>query len=55
MSIEILNWDKKTDIKLFTITNKNKMKARFTNYGAILVSLFVPDKKDNLVDIVLRF
>lgn len=55
MSIEIFNWDKEKNIKLFTITNSNQMQAKFTNYGATLVSLFVPDKQNNLIDVVLRF
>lgn len=43
------------DIKLFTVTNSNGLIAKFTNYGAILVSLFVPDKNRKLDDIVLGF
>ena len=43
------------DIKLFTITNSNNITAKITNFGAILVSLFVPDKNGKLEDIVLGF
>ena len=32
------------EVKEFTLTNSNGMSAVLTNYGAILVSLFVPDK-----------
>ena len=46
---------KNENIKLFTITNSNNLVAKFTNFGAILVSLFVPDKNGKLDDIVLGF
>lgn len=41
--------------KLFTLTNSNGMIAKLTNYGAILISLFVPDKNGKVDDIVLGF
>ncbi|MCX6301642.1 MAG: galactose mutarotase [Bacteroidia bacterium] len=37
---------------LHTLRNKNGMIAQVTNYGAILVSLYVPDRKGKLDDIV---
>jgi aldose 1-epimerase len=37
---------------LHTLKNKNGFVAQVTNYGAILVSLYVPDRKGNLDDIV---
>ena len=43
------------DVKLFSVTNKNNITAKLTNFGAILVSLFVPNKDGNLDDIVLGF
>ena len=43
------------DIKLFTITNSNNITAKITNFGAILVSLFVPNKNGKIDDIVLGF
>ena len=43
------------DIKLFTLTNSNGLVAKLTNFGAVLVSLFVPDKNGNLDDVVLGF
>lgn len=43
------------DVKLFTITNSNGLIAKLTNFGAVLVSLFVPDKNGNLDDVVLGF
>jgi aldose 1-epimerase len=37
---------------LYTLNNKNGLIAQITNYGAIIVSLYVPDRKGNLADIV---
>jgi len=37
---------------LFTLRNKNGLVAQITNYGAIIVSIFVPDRKGNYTDIV---
>jgi len=42
-------------VKLFTLTNSNGLIAKLTNFGAILVSLFVPDRNGKLDDIVLGF
>lgn len=44
-----------TEVFLYTLENENKMKACLTNYGAIMVNLFVPDKKGKLDDVVLGF
>ncbi len=40
---------------LYTIANSNGMKVTFTNYGANIVSIFVPDSKGNVADIALGF
>lgn len=37
---------------LYTLKNKNGLVAQITNYGAIIVSIFVPDRNGNFVDIV---
>jgi aldose 1-epimerase len=37
--------------KIFTLTNKNGLVAKVTDYGAILVSMEVPDKSGKLADI----
>lgn len=37
---------------IYTLKNKNGIVAQITNYGAIIVSLFVPDRKGNFADIV---
>lgn len=42
-------------VNLFTLTNKNGVKALITNYGGRLVSLFVPDKDGKLTDVVAGF
>lgn len=38
---------------LFDITNKNGLRAYFTNFGGRLVGLLVPDKDGKLVDVVV--
>ncbi len=38
---------------LFTLSNDNGVVVKISNYGGTIVSLFVPDKKGNLSDIVL--
>jgi len=39
----------------YVIKNKNNVKAVFTNYGGRIVSLFVPDKKGKVIDVVTGF
>lgn len=55
--IEISDFGKfqNKNVKLFTITNSNDLVAKLTNFGAVLVSLFVPDKNGKLEDVVLGF
>ena len=43
------------DVKLFTIRNSNGLIAKLSNFGAILISLFVPNKNGKLDDVVLGF
>jgi aldose 1-epimerase len=40
-------------VSLFTLTNKNGLSAKITNYGGILVALNVPDRAGKLADVVL--
>lgn len=40
---------------LYTVENKNGVVAKFTDFGAILVSLFVPDRDGKMEDVVLGF
>ena len=42
-------------VDLYTLTNKNGMEARITNFGGIVVSLKVPDRKGTLDDVVLGY
>jgi aldose 1-epimerase len=42
-------------VDLYTMTNSRGMEVRAMNYGGIIVSLRVPDKKDVLADVVLGF
>lgn len=44
-----------TVVDLFTLVNDNRMKVQITNYGGTITSIFVPDKKGNLADVVLGF
>lgn len=43
------------EIFLYTLENKNGMKAEIINYGAILVNLFVPDKNGSIQDVTLGY
>ncbi len=40
---------------LYTLENENGMKVDITNYGGIIVRLYVPDREGNLDDIVLGY
>jgi aldose 1-epimerase len=40
-------------VSLFTLTNKNGLSAKVTNYGGILVALNAPDRTGKLADVVL--
>ncbi|WP_372342221.1 aldose epimerase family protein [Geothrix sp. PMB-07] len=42
-------------VQLYTLTNRNGMKAEITNYGATVVRLLVPDRAGKLDDVVLGF
>jgi len=42
-------------VYLYTLTNGNGLTARIMNYGAILVSLEVPDRQGKLADVTLGF
>jgi len=41
--------------KLITFTNKNGMSVSFTDYGATIVNICVPDRKGQLADVCLGF
>jgi aldose 1-epimerase len=42
-------------VELYTLTNKNGLSTRITNYGATVVTLNVPDRSGRLADIVLGY
>jgi aldose 1-epimerase len=42
-------------VKIFTLTNQNGLKAKVTEYGAILVSMEVPDKSGKTADVTLGY
>ena len=42
-----------SEVKIFTLTNKNGVVAKVTEYGAILVSVEVPDKNGKVAGVVL--
>jgi aldose 1-epimerase len=43
------------EVRLYTLRNAHGLEARITNYGGILVSLMVPDRKGKFSDVVLGF
>lgn len=43
------------EVKLYTLTNSHGMRADITNYGGIVVRLFVPDDQGNVEDVVLGY
>ena len=58
MSVTVKDFGKSKDgqqVNLYSIENANGMIAKVTNYGAILVNLFVPDKTGKTDDVVLGF
>ena len=44
-----------TEVSLYSIKNDKGFAAEVTNFGAILVNLFVPDKAGNIADVVLGY
>jgi aldose 1-epimerase len=52
-----ITWGKEGDkvITLFTLTNKNGMEVKITNFGAVINSIVVPDRSGKMENIVLGF
>jgi aldose 1-epimerase len=44
-----------TEVKLYTLKNKNGVVAKISNYGGIVTELHVPDKSGKTADIVLGY
>lgn len=42
-------------VSIYTLTNKNGLTARITNYGGRVVSLTAPDRNGKMADVVLGF
>lgn len=42
-------------VKLYTLTNAQKMKVAITNYGGRVVSILVPDKDGKITDVALGY
>ncbi|WP_461633045.1 aldose epimerase family protein [Labilibaculum euxinus] len=42
-------------VELFTLTNKNGLVCQLTNFGARVVSLWVPDKNGNFADVAVGY
>jgi aldose 1-epimerase len=42
-------------VKLFELSNKNNIKALFTNYGGRLISLLIPNQDTSYTDVVVGF
>ncbi|RYD49381.1 MAG: galactose-1-epimerase, partial [Verrucomicrobiaceae bacterium] len=43
------------EAKIFTLTNKNGLRAKITDLGATIVSMEVPDKAGKLADVTYGF
>ena len=58
MKLEITSFGKLNEggeVKLFTLTNDNKLSVKITNYGSIITSIEMPDKNGNADNIVCGF
>jgi aldose 1-epimerase len=44
-----------TPVQLYTLTNKNGLIAKISNYGAIVTELHLPDRNGRFADVVLGF
>ncbi|MGH9361153.1 MAG: aldose epimerase family protein, partial [Thermoanaerobaculia bacterium] len=44
-----------SEIGVYTLTNRNGLKAKLINWGAILTELHLPDRNGKLADVVLGF
>ncbi len=44
-----------TDVDIFTLTNSNNVAVDITNFGGIIVAIFVPDKNGQVADVALGY
>jgi aldose 1-epimerase len=42
-------------VKLFTLTNSHRMTVKITNYGGVVQSIWVPDRRGHVRDVALGF
>src|SRR5438477_10522933 len=57
VAVEKVKWGEADgkEVDLYTLTNRNGLVAKITNYGAIVVELHVPDKTGQMGDIALGY
>ena len=56
--VQVESWGKTPDgqeVYLYSFSNKNGLRAKMTNYGAIVVSLETPDRNGKLTNITAGF
>jgi aldose 1-epimerase len=51
-SVSVQDFD---TIQEFTLSNKNGLKVKLSNYGATITSILVPDRQGQLADVVLGY
>lgn len=44
-----------TSVDIYTLTNRNGLQAKITNYGAIVVSITTPDRRGQMTDVTLGY
>lgn len=56
-SLDEMIWGHEGDrvVNLYTLTNKNGMEVRITNFGGIITSVIVPDRNGTMENVVLGF
>ena len=57
MQIQCIEWGQLDNRKVsqFTLVNNNQMSAKISSYGAILVSLDMPDRNGKIGNVLLGY